>query len=148
MSNNETKVVTVSRLIPASPAAIFELLADPGRHADFDGSDMVQSSRSFKSDRLELGSKFVMSMKLGRLPYVISNKVVEFEDNRVIAWRHFARHVWRYQLEASPEGTLVTESFSWGDALFPPMYPWLGYPEAHAQNMTKTLERLAEAVLD
>ena len=39
-----------------------------------------------------------MNMRIG-LPYRILNEVVEFDEGRRIAWRHFAGHVWRYILE-------------------------------------------------
>ena len=39
-----------------------------------------------------------MKMKIGA-PYKILNEVVEFEEGRRIAWRHFAGHIWRYILE-------------------------------------------------
>ena len=34
-------VVTVERVIPAPPEAIFDLIADPARHHDIDGSGTV-----------------------------------------------------------------------------------------------------------
>jgi hypothetical protein len=47
-----------------------------------------------------------------RLPYVVRNEVVEFEDSRTIAWRHLNHHVWRSGLEAQDaDTTLVTETF-------------------------------------
>lgn len=135
------KVISVSRIIAAPPAAIFDLLADPEKHQLFDGSDSVVASRSGNPERLSLGARFGMEMKIG-VPYRISSEVVEFEENRVIAWRHFGHHVWRYELTEVEGGTEVTESFNWGVARFPPLYEWLGYPARHEQNMTKTLERL------
>jgi uncharacterized protein YndB with AHSA1/START domain len=145
------KVVSVSRVIEASPEAIFDVLADPTRHAEIDGSDTVQDIRG-ESSRLELGSKFGMDMKMGPLPYRISNTVKEFEENRLIAWAHFGGHRWRYELEpVDADGgthTKVTESFDWSTC--PPGVgkgiELAGYPKQHPANMTATLERLAEVV--
>lgn len=136
------KIVSASRVIAAEPAAIFDLLADPSQHSRFDGSDTVQGSGVTGPDRLSLGSTFGMKMRLGPIPYPIKNEVVEFDEGRVIAWRHLGHHVWRYELEPVEGGTKVTESFDWGVARFPPMYEWLGYPAQHEQNMARTLERL------
>ncbi len=135
------KVVSVSRVIAADPDAIFDLLANPASHQLFDGSGSVMGSRGGNPERLSLGARFGMDMKLG-VPYRITSEVTEFEDNRLIAWRHIGRHVWRYELEPVEGGTRVTESFNWGVALFPPFYEWVGYPARHTENMTKTLERL------
>jgi uncharacterized protein YndB with AHSA1/START domain len=145
------QVVSVSRVIKAPPEAIFDVLADPARHAEIDGSGMVQNTRG-ESTRLALGSKFGMDMKMGILPYRISNTVKEFEENRLIAWAHIGRHRWRYELEPVEVGgethTKVTESFDWSTC--PPgvgkSIELMGYPKKHPANMTATLERLAAVV--
>lgn len=144
-SANADKIVFATRDIAASPEAIFDLLADPSKHALIDGEETVQGSRDSSPERLSLGAKFGMNMKLG-VPYVMSSEVVEFEENRVIAWRHFGHHVWRYELEPIEGGTRVTESFNWGVARFPPLYEWVNYPERHEVGMAKTLEKLAALV--
>jgi uncharacterized protein YndB with AHSA1/START domain len=132
--------VSVSRVIAAPPEKIFAVLADPTKHPLIDGSDTVQSARG-EPQRLELGSTFGMNMRIG-LPYIIKNRVVEFEENRLITWRHFGRHRWSYRLEPVDEGTEVTETFDWSTAISPPVVEWLGYPERHPPNMQRTLERL------
>lgn len=142
------KIVSRSRDIAAPAGAIFDLLADPGRHAEIDGSDMVQAARPSGPDRLSLGATFGMDMKIfGIVPYAISNEVVEFVENERIAWRHFGHHIWRYELEAlDDQTTRVTESFEWGTARFPPMYEWVGYPKKHEKNIEATLERLDQVL--
>jgi uncharacterized protein YndB with AHSA1/START domain len=139
------RVVSVSRVIQASPEAIFDVLADPARHGEIDGSGMVQNVRG-ESKRLEPGSKFGMDMKLGPLPYRISNTVVEFEENRRLAWAHLGGHRWRYELEPVDGGTKVTESFDWSTARIPKAIELAGYPKKHPANMAATLERLAALV--
>lgn len=136
------RVVSVSRVIKASPEAIFDVVADPARHGEIDGSGMVQNVRG-ESNRLELGSTFGMDMKLGPLPYRISNKVVEFDEGRLIAWAHFGGHRWRYELEPVDGGTKVTESFDWSTARIPKAIELMGYPKKHPANMEATLDRLA-----
>ncbi len=142
------KIVSKTRDIAAPASAIFDLLANPTRHEEIDGSDMVQGARPSGPERLSLGARFGMDMKfLGVVPYRISNEVVEFVENERIAWRHFGHHIWRYELEAIDDHTTrVTESFEWGTARFPPVYEWVGYPKQHEQNIAATLERL-DAVL-
>lgn len=145
MSTKE-RVVSVTREIRADASTIFDLLADPAMHQLFDGSDTVVSGHADNPARLEAGSRFGMSMKLG-VPYRITNEVVEFETDRLIAWRHFGHHIWRYELEPIGEGvTMVTESFDWSRSRFPPFYEWVGYPAKHEVNMARTLERLAAVV--
>jgi len=111
-------VVTVERVIPADAAAIFALLADPARHHDIDGSGTVRDAKP-GSEPLALGSRFGMSMKMG-IPYSMVSEVVEFDEDRRIAWQtrgpgwigqQVAGRIWRYELEPVDGGTLVRESW-------------------------------------
>jgi hypothetical protein len=138
-------VVSATRVIEADAAAIFDLLADPSRHVEIDGSGTVIGARADAPKRLALGAEFGMSMKVG-VPYKIENTVVEFEENRRIAWRHFGGHVWRYVLEPGPHpnSTTVTESFDWTGAKSRLFLVLAGYPKRNKRSMEQTLDRLAE----
>jgi len=85
-----------------------------------------------------------MSMKLG-VPYKITNTVIEFEEGRRIAWRHFGGHTWRYILEPIGDGsqTKVTEQFDGNTSKLPIA---LKLQKAHIRNkksIEKTLDNLA-----
>jgi uncharacterized protein YndB with AHSA1/START domain len=102
--------VSASTTIDAPPAAVFAILADPRQHQRIDGSGTVQGTVS-GPERLTLGAEFGMDMKLGA-SYKIKNTVVEFEEDRLIAWRHVGAHRWRYELTPTPGGgTEVTETW-------------------------------------
>lgn len=133
------------RTVAAPPERIFALLADPAKHPLIDGSGTVVSSRDAGQQRLELGSRFGMDMKVG-ISYRITNKVVEYEEGRLIAWRHFAGHRWRWQLTPSDEGTEVTESFDWSRAPAGLFYPLAGVPEKNRKAIEGTLKRLEQVV--
>lgn len=130
----------MSRTIAATPAAIFAVLSDPSLHAVIDGSGTVHGARS-NERQLRLGSKFSMGMRMG-VPYRISNEVVEFEQDRLIAWRHLGGHRWRYELRPVDGGTEVTETFDWSTSRAPKGIELAGYPRRHIPNMERTLERL------
>lgn len=103
-------VISRSVVVSAPAARIFDILADPRRHPDFDGSGSVRGAIS-GPERLSMGSKFGMSMRLG-VPYRVSSQVKEFDEGRRIAWAHIGGHRWRYELEPLPDGTTrVTETF-------------------------------------
>jgi len=146
-------VVTVERFIPAPASQIFDLLADPSRHQDIDGSGTVRRARG-SAERLQLGSRFGMSMKLG-VPYVMESTVIEFEENRRVAWqtrgptavgRLVGGRIWRYELEPQDGGTLVRESWdiSQESAVTRPAVKRAG--KATAKNMAATLERIEQLV--
>lgn len=139
------RCVSVSRVIPAAPAQIFAVLADPAMHPVIDGSGTVKRPGRGSPERLELGSRFGMGMRWF-LPYRTKNVVVEFDEDRRIAWRHFARHRWRFELEPVETGTEVVHSFDWSTALSPRFVERMGYPEHHPRWMEQTLERLEVVV--
>ncbi|WP_219417880.1 SRPBCC family protein [Pseudonocardia nigra] len=132
--------VSESVVVSASPDAVFALLADPRRHAEFDGSGTVRTAVS-GPDRLALGATFGMDMRWG-LPYRIRNTVVEFEENRRIGWRHFGRHIWRYELEPIPGGTRVTETFDYGPSPAAGLLETLKAPQRNLRSIHATLARL------
>ena len=112
-------VVSVERVIPAGPAAIFALVADASRHPEIDGSGTVVQVKPGAPQVLSLGATFGMSMRMG-LPYSSRSTVIEFEQDRRIAWKvGFAKfadafvggRIWRYELEPTEGGTRVVESY-------------------------------------
>lgn len=144
--DNSARLVAESVVIDAPAATIFAIVADPHQHPRIDGSGSVQSVVS-GPDRLSKGATFGVSMKLFGLPYKISNKVVEFEPDKRIAWRHFAGHRWRYELEQTPTGTRVTESFDFTryNPVGAKFLQVTGFPERNRRGITQTLIRLKEA---
>ncbi len=134
--------VSRSRIVSAPPSAIFDLLAEPSKHPLIDGSGTVKGSRTDAPVRLSLGATFGMNMKLG-VPYPIENTVVEFEGDRLIAWRHLGGHRWRYELEPVDGGTKVTETFDWSTSKSPAALELLRVPQRNTASIEKTLDRLA-----
>jgi uncharacterized protein YndB with AHSA1/START domain len=135
-----SRSVSRSAVVPAQPAEVFDLLTDPRRHPEIDGSGTVKGVLS-GPERLTLGARFGMRMHFG-LPYVIRNEVVELVPDQRIAWRHFGHHVWRYELEPVDGGTRVTETFDWSRARSPRALELLGIPARNARSIDATLGRL------
>ena len=136
-----SKRISVSRIITAAPDEIFTVLSDASLHTVIDGSGSVRGVHT-SGERLALGSRFGMRMRVG-VPYVIQNRVVEFDVDRLIAWEHFGKHRWRYELEPVDSGTRVTETFDWSTSRSPKFIELMRYPTRHVANMERTLERLA-----
>jgi uncharacterized protein YndB with AHSA1/START domain len=136
--------ISVERVIAAPPQQIFDVLADPSRHAEFDGSDTVKKTRNAPA-RLAEGSTFGMSMRMG-VPYRVTNTVVEFEEGRRIGWWHAGHNLWRYELEPVADGTLVRETFDWSKSRAPWFVESTGFPARNRKGMEATLERLAYLV--
>ena len=137
--------VSASTTIAAPPATIFAIVADARQHARIDGSGTVRDAVD-APERLELGSTFGMRMKIGA-PYRTKNKVVEYDADRLIAWRHIGTHRWRYELESVEGGTRVTET--WDVSHCNGVTRWalgaMGYPKRHRQGIEQTLVKLKAA---
>jgi uncharacterized protein YndB with AHSA1/START domain len=145
-------VVSVERTIPAAPEKIFDLLADPARHHDIDGSGTVRDAKDCPA-RLSLGATFGMSMKMG-VPYSMVSTVVEFDENRRIAWQtrgpgklgaRFGGRIWRYELEPVDGGTLVRESWDVSQEKTKGMTKRFALGKT-GKNMEATLARIEELV--
>ena len=139
--DTKTKIVSVERFVSAAPGLIFEVLADPRQHSKIDGSGSVKAARVSAPPRLSLDAKFAMDMKIG-VPYKMTNTVVEFEENRRIAWRHLGGHIWRYILEPVDGGTKVVEQFDYNGSKSVLILKLRGSMKSNEKFMTKTLENL------
>ncbi len=144
--------VHVERVIEAPASAIFAVVADASRHQEIDGSGSVQGLKR-PGEPLRLGSEFGMSMKQG-VPYTTKNVVVEFEQDRLIAWKTtglgglIGGRIWRYELEPSGTGTLVRETWDVSQDKQKLFLKRGSMPDNTGKAMTKTLKRLAELLED
>jgi uncharacterized protein YndB with AHSA1/START domain len=148
MGTDECKPVSVSRRIEAPAGAIFKLLAQPDRHPEFDGSEMLRPGAT--NDIITgLGDVFVTKMYFEAMgDYEMHNRVVAFDTDRCIAWepgnpeldRNGSR--WRYDL--APDGlnaTVVTETYDCTDAP-EKVREAVDNGNAWLAGMAETLERL------
>jgi uncharacterized protein YndB with AHSA1/START domain len=142
------KKVSITRTVRLPAARIFDALTDPAQHPLIDGSGSVRGTHGHPTARLRLGDTFGMDMRLG-VPYRITNRVVEYEEGRLIAWRHFAGHRWRWELAPVDEQTTeVTETFDYTTATMPLVLELLGFPERNRKGIQATLDRLETALTD
>jgi uncharacterized protein YndB with AHSA1/START domain len=111
-------VVAVSRRIDAPAHEIFQVLRDPKRHHEFDGSGMVRTTDDPPIE--SVGDTFVMRMHNDEFgDYEMRNDVVEFVADRALAWapsRHDVEedgwdHRWGWRLAPDGEATEVTAFF-------------------------------------
>ncbi len=167
----ESTSVEASRRIEAPAALIFKILANPLRHKDFDGSDML---RGALLDRpiSDVGDTFTMKMHRLGDDYLMLNYVVEFEPDRRIFWEPApgdpsraedndpakvgipAGYRWGFIL--SPDGedaTVVTEVFDHGTmpeevrlSLVRDGGTWINGSNSMLESMTASLERLEKIV--
>lgn len=147
-------VLSVDRVIKASPETIFDYLADAAKHPLIDGSGTVKQVKEGAPETLSLGATFGMNMQLG-IKYSMVNEVIEFEPNRRIAWQAKPRgvagrlaggRIWRYELEPVDGGTKVRESWDLSQDKQRALLRRGPTPKSTRANMEKTLARIAELV--
>ena len=137
--------VSASREMAATPERLFSIVADPSLHAVIDGSGSVRGVRG-GSRRLALGDRFTTSMRVG-VPYLITNKVVEYDEGRAIAWAHLGGWRWRWEFEPVDDEdgearTRVTETFDWTRARSRLYIEKTGWPRKNQAGIERTLDRL------
>ena len=155
MGNDEIKPVSVSRRIDAPAGAIFNLLADPDRHPEFDGSGMLRPGAS-NEVVAGVGDVFVMKMYFPAMgDYEMHNRVVAYEADRCIGWEPTMGNVdpanaeqtrngsrWRFDLTSDgPGATVVTETYDCSDSP-EQVRQSVDNGNAWIEGMAKTLERL------
>ena len=151
---DQADVETVERVIPAPPEKIFDLLSDAEPPSATSMGRAPSARPRASPTRSRLSSTFGMSMKMG-LPYSMVSTVVEFEENRLIAWQthgpteigqYVGGRIWRYELEPVDGGTLVRESWdiSQESGLTKPVVR-MGAASTR-KNMAATLERIEKLV--
>jgi hypothetical protein len=161
----ENKRVEVSRRMDAPSARIFNIVANPQRHTDFDGSGMLRGA-ILDHPISEVGDTFTMKMHRLGDDYLMLNYVVEFEPDRRIFWEPApgdpsraenddpakvgipAGYRWGYILAPDgDEATVVTEVFDYGplpEDLLSDGGTWINGHNSMRASMAASLERLEE----
>jgi hypothetical protein len=115
--------IEVIRTIPAEPAEIFAVLADPQGHVAIDSSGMLMDADG--EPVTAAGDEFVVHMDreaLGDVPlghYDVTVTITTFDADREIAWtvagnvRPGIGHVYGYRLAPAAAGTEVTSYYDW-----------------------------------
>ena len=86
MTGDEYQPVAVSRRICAPAQEIFQVLANPVRHTEFDGSQMLRGAVT-PTVISGAGDVFLMKMYYSEIgEYEMNNHVVEYEQDRRIGW--------------------------------------------------------------
>lgn len=140
--------VSFAATINAPVSELFDLVADPQQHGRLDGSGSVVDV-VYGPDRLELGARFSIKMKMFGAPYRITSVVTAFLEGRLVEWRHPAGHRWRWEFapagpEGAPSSALVTETFDYAAAgrWQAHLYELVGFPRRNANGIEDTLHGL------
>lgn len=137
--------LAAARIVINKPASeLFDFIANPKNHPKIDGSKMVRG-KAYGPKRLSINSWFVMrQLRIGKIPYLMPNKVVEFEDGKIIAWRNASPSRWRYEFVSQSDGT--TQVTQYLDCSQTPLKLAKSELSWAAKAMAKTLVRFKEHI--
>jgi len=151
---SDDQKITVSRTIDASTSAVFDVLSNPERHAELDGSGFVISDE--KSDRITAtGQSFRMNMTGDHMggDYQTDNLVTGYDENKLLAWKTAPAGAeppgWEWLWELSADGadsTEVTLTYDWSAVTDRELLQKLSFPLVPESALEESLGRLAAAV--
>ena len=151
---SDDKRITVSRTIDASAADIFNVLSNPQRHAELDGSGFIVSDD--KTDRITAtGQVFSMNMEGDHMggEYKTDNHVVGYDENKLLAWKTAPAGTeppgWQWVWELKPQDadtTDVTLTYDWSAVTHKALLKKVSFPLVSESELEDSLGRLAAAV--
>ncbi len=149
-----TTTQTVIRTINAPAADIFDLLSNPDRHKDFDGSGFIRAA--VKPQRISaVGDTFQMDMEGPHMggEYQVDNHVSGFQPNTLIAWKTAPAGTeppgweWLYELKsAGSDTTEVSLTYDWSKVTDKELLKKISFPLVSESQLEDSLAALAAAV--
>lgn len=150
----DQKRITVQRTIDAPTQAVFDVLSDPQRHPELDGSGFVVSDE--KTDRITAsGQVFRMNMTGPHMggDYQTDNTVTGYDANHLLAWQTAPADTpppgweWTWELTAQGSGsTDVSLRYDWSKVTDPALLEKVKFPLVSQAQLEDSLGRLAAAV--
>lgn len=145
--------ITVQREIPSSAKEIFDVLSNPHRHTELDGSGFVRGLD--QGDRIEkVGQQFRMNMAGDHMggEYQTDNVITGFDQDKMLAWKTAPAGNeppgWEWLWELKPESsdaTNVTLTYDWGKVTDPDLLSKISFPLVPESALEDSLNNLAAA---
>lgn len=145
--------ITVSRTIDAPTQAVFEVLSNPERHRELDGSGFVVGDE--RTDRITgTGQVFRMNMTGDHMggDYQTDNTVTGYDPNHLLAWQTAPADTeppgweWTWELQAQgSEATEVSLTYDWAKVTDPQILEKVSFPLVTRSQLEDSLQRLAAA---
>lgn len=145
--------VIVERTIDAPVDVVFNILSNPERHHEIDGSGFIRSVDH--ADRIhEVGQVFTMNMQGNHMggEYKTDNHVSGYAKDKLLAWQTAPAGTeppgweWLWELESQgPDETLVRHTYDWSKVTDKKLLEKVKFPLVTKDQLTNTLGRLAAA---
>ncbi|GAA1888448.1 SRPBCC family protein [Lapillicoccus jejuensis] len=146
--------LTVTRAIDAPADRVFDVLSNPERHVDLDGSGFVVSVDH--GDRITgTGQVFTMNMEGDHMggEYKTDNHVTGYDRNTLLAWQTAPAGTeppgweWVWELVAQgPDATEVSLTYDWSKVTDKALLQKVGFPLVSKDQLEDSLATLASEV--
>ncbi|MCK0516805.1 SRPBCC domain-containing protein [Williamsia sp. DF01-3] len=150
---SENTKVTVERTIDAPVDAVFDVLSNPERHQELDGSGFIRGVDH--ADRIQqVGEVFTMNMQGDHMggEYKTDNHVSGYAKDKLLAWKTAPAGTeppgweWLWELESQgPNETLVRHTYDWSKVTDKKLLEQVKFPLVTEDQLADTLARLAAA---
>lgn len=150
----DDKRITVQRTIDASAKDLWEVLTNPQRHTEIDGSGFVRSVDH--ADRITgNGQTFRMNMSGPHMggDYQSDNHVTGYDEHKLLAWKTAPAGTeppgWEWMWEFKPtsaQSTDVTLTYDWSRVTDPQILQQVSFPLVSEEQLEDSLGNLASAV--
>ncbi|MBC9955690.1 SRPBCC family protein [Yimella sp. cx-51] len=151
---SDDQKIVVHRTIEASADAIFDVVTNPRRHKELDGSGFIRSEEH--GDRITAtGQVFTMNMEGDHMggEYKTDNHVTGYAHDRLVAWQTAPAGTepkgWEWVWELEPQGqhqTEVTLTYDWSKVTDKELLRKVTFPLIKKEELEHSLQRLAETV--
>ncbi len=150
----DDKKITVTRTIDASTSEIWDVLSNPQKHSQLDGSGFVISDD--RSDRITAnGQTFRMNMSGDHMggDYQTDNHVTGYDEHKLLAWQTAPAGTtppgWEWMWELTAQGSEATDvvlTYDWSNVTDPELLKKITFPLVPQSALEDSLGNLAEAV--
>lgn len=153
MTMNDSTSIAVEREIPAPAKTLFDILSNPHRHTELDGSGFIRGLDH--GDQLDrVGQKFTMDMTGEHMggDYQTDNFVSAYDQNKLIGWKTAPAGTeppgweWLWELRnVGSDSTAVSLTYDWSKVTDEDLLNKVGFPLISADELEASLGKLADA---
>lgn len=151
---SDDKQIQVQRTINAPAASVFDVLSNPHKHEQLDGSGFVRGLD--RGDRItKAGQQFRMNMTGDHMggEYQTDNVISAFDENKLIGWKTAPAGSeppgweWLWELKSSgSDSTDVTLTYDWANVTDPEILKLVTFPLVSREQLDDSVAKLAEVV--
>lgn len=131
-------------VINAPVEELFDIVSNPHRHHEIDGSGTVGTIVS-GTERMIEGEPFTMKMRQFGMDYKTNSTPTQVRENEIVEWQVAGRQKWRWEFKPLDQNrTEVTETWDVDGLWLAPLFRLTGMFGRNGKGIEKTLKGLQE----